>query len=151
MFKIFIPISLRELSNISLDLDSKTNNFIQSTFNQLRFSNDNVKLSGLSGKLLYSNEEGKILLRSLLKVTSNIFKAQLGFDNLVSEINFDIQNGRINILPSYIFSIFNGQELEGQFRLTPTPTSSLGILTFGYIQKRFPHYLHISYSQELPP
>ena len=50
----------------------------------------------------------------------------MGFDNLVSEINFDIQNGRINILPSYIFSIFNGQELEGQFRLTPTPTSSLG-------------------------
>ena len=91
-----------ELSNISLDLDSKTN-FIQSTFNQLRFSNDNVKLSGLSGKLLYSNEESKILLRSpLLKVKSNTFKAQLGFDNLVSEINFDIQNGRINILPSYI-------------------------------------------------
>ena len=50
----------------------------------------------------------------------------MGFDNLVSEINFDIQNGRINILPSYIFSIFNGKELEGQFRLTPTPTSSVG-------------------------
>ena len=91
-----------ELSNISLDLNSKTN-LIQSTFNQLRFSNDRVKLSGLSGKLLYSNEVGKILLRSpLLKVKSNTFEAQLGFDNLVSEINFDIQNGRINILPSYI-------------------------------------------------
>ena len=115
-----------ELSNISLDLNSKTN-LIQSTFNQLRFSNDSVKLSGLSGKLLYSNEVGKILLRSpLLKVKSNIFEAQLGFDNLVSEINFDIQNGRISILPSHISSIYNGQELEGQFKLTPTPTSILG-------------------------
>ena len=117
-----------ELSNISLDFDSTTN-FIQSTFNQLRFSNDNIQLAGLSGKLLYSNEESKILLKSpLLKVKSNIFEAQLSFDNLVSEINFDIKNGRIKILPSYFASIFNGQELEGQFKLTPTPISSLGNL-----------------------
>ncbi len=117
-----------ELSNISINLDSKTN-FIRSTFNQLRFSNDNIQLAGLSGKLLYSNEEGKILLRSpLINVKSNMFEAQLDFDNLVSEINFDIQNGRTKIFPSYFSSIFNGQELKGQFKFTPTSSSSLGNL-----------------------
>ena len=119
-----------ELSNISLDLDSKTS-FIQSTFNQLKFSNNNVKLSGLRGKLLYSNEESKILIRSpLLKVKSNLLEGQLGFDNLYSDINFDIKNGRIKILPSDFVSIFNGQELEGKFRSTPTTTSSLGNFDF---------------------
>ena len=91
-----------ELSNISLDLDSKTN-FIQSTFNQLRFSNDNVKLSGLSGKLLYSNEESKILLRSpLLKVKSNLFEAQLGFDNLFQKLILIFKMGELIFYRLYL-------------------------------------------------
>ena len=103
LFKIFILISLEgELNNISLDLDSKTN-FIQSTFNQLRFSNDNVKLSGLGISFYIRTKKAKYY-RSPIKVASNTFKAQLGFDNLVSEINFDIQNGQL-IFYRPIFSL----------------------------------------------
>ena len=128
---IYPTISLEgELSNISLDLDSKTS-FIQSTFNQLKFSNNNIQLAGLRGKLLYSNEESKILIRSpLLKVKSNLLEGQLGFDNLDSDINFDIKNGRIKILPSDFVTSFNGHELKGKFRSIPTTTSSLGNLDF---------------------
>ena len=149
---IYPTISLEgELSNISLDLDSKTS-FIQSTFNQLKFSNNNIQLAGLSGKLLYSNEESKILIRSpLLKVKSNLLEGQLGFDNLYSDINFDIKNGRIKILPSDFVTSFNGHELEGKFRSIPTTTSSLGNLDFRLHAKEIASYHRISYSQELPP